>query len=157
HQDGRYHWYDQLVVPGAINAAGIMTCHLNYYRDLGTCANHLPEWPVVYTGGKPDPEINAHFLAKRDALGRALLEHIFTERQVKFLEQYRALEAVRQGREPDRKTVWSLLASSRDSYDKLLPRCLESIDDWFEDFATPDTFAFARWFNDFFGPPVASS
>ncbi|MEM9527402.1 MAG: hypothetical protein AAGA31_12380 [Bacteroidota bacterium] len=152
-EDGEYYWYDQVVIPGAINAAGQMTSHLNFYRELGRCRNHLPAWPVVYSGGLPDPEINAFFQYQRQELYESFLKEVFTDKQGEFLDKYRKLPAVLKRSEPNRQDAYRLLGMSKSNYDKTQLRIKEQRINWFEEFATPSVSAFAIWLNDFFGPP----
>lgn len=150
---GEYYWYDQVVIPGAINAAGQMTSHLNLYRELGSCRTHLPAWPVVHSGGWPDQEINAFFQYQRPELYQTFLKEVFTEKQGNFLDKYRKLPTVLQRAEPNRQQAHRELGMSISNYDKTLLRTKEQYTKWFAEFATPSVFAFAVWLNEFFGLP----
>lgn len=150
HSDGQYYWYDQIIIPGALNEKGELVSHLNIYRQLEAYEQLLPGPPRIYVGPDPYLPVDSLFREQRDNVLIPFLDSFLTASQVTFLQAYRKLPEVLAGRAPQRKKAIESMGMTVDNFDKMQQRIKEQIEAKFEGFPANSLFSFAKFLNTFF-------
>lgn len=146
-----YYWYDQIVIPGEVDAHGQMCSHLNYYRKLDRYDRLLPSAPTIHIGGRLDMELGREFHAGGKKIVEPFLKSLFPPKQAEFLQKYRALPAVQAGGKPSREAGAKALGfTTADAYDRAQQRIKNRLDTHLTGFRANTAHTFAGFLNDFF-------
>lgn len=150
HEDGTYHWYNQVSFPIGYDNKGRMVSHINQYHRLCVFNKLVPSRPKMTINGNWISEYDEDFNPVSTAALSVCLTRILTPANYRILETYRALTKSRNGKwvSPAKKMVREELGLSADAINKANVRIIQSIKGKFPDSVTRDVASFSIFLND---------
>ena len=158
HEDGSYHWYNQVSIPIAFDAKGQLVSHLNQYHRLCPYDRLIPSKPKITSKGDYLSGFDEMFAEAGNAAIPDCLSPLLSTSAQRIVHTYRKL-ATKEGNgswvAPAKKEVREELGLSATAINKANVRIIKVLKKNFPVSITRDVAGFAVFLNDLCGLPGA--